>query len=261
MFTGIVEELGAVAAISPTRSAPGADGSPVAAGGSGAGGSGAGGSGAGGSGAGGSGVIRMVFHARTVTEAARVGDSIAVNGCCLTVVDLGPGWFAADAVAETLGRSNLGQLSSGDPVNLERPVRVGGRLGGHLVQGHVDGVGRISRAAPELEVEAPESVLRYAVEKGSVTVDGVSLTVVAVTGGRLEVAVIPHTLAITTLGRKTTGDTVNLEADVIAKYTERLLRGGADSPYRGLALSGEPTRPTGPSAGSSERPLQCPPAT
>jgi riboflavin synthase len=203
MFTGIVEELGSFAASEPPSGS-------VALG------------------------SRLTFRAETVIEGTRIGDSIAVNGCCLTVVALGPGWWAADAVPETLGRTSLGSLEPGDPVNLERPVSVGSRLGGHLVQGHVDGVGRVTRSGPDLQVAAPDSVRRYLVEKGSVTVDGVSLTVVAVAGEGFGVAVIPHTLEVTTLGRKSVGDPVNLEADVIAKYAERLLLGGAQSPYSEL---------------------------
>lgn len=196
MFTGIVEELGAVSAVDTTG-----DGA------------------------------RLVISASVVTKGARIGDSIAVNGCCLTVVDQGPGWWAADAVAETLARTNLGALEPGDPVNLERPVAIGDRLGGHLVQGHVDGVGTIANPAPDLQISAGPEILAYVVEKGSVTVDGISLTVVSVLPDGFTVAVIPHTMAVTTLGSKGPGATVNLEADVIAKYTERLLRGGADSPY------------------------------
>jgi riboflavin synthase len=196
MFTGIVEELGAVSAVEPA-----------------------------GEGA------RLVISAKVVTQGTRIGDSIAVNGCCLTAVDLGPGWWAADAVAETLARTNLGSLRAGNPVNLERPLAVGDRLGGHLVQGHVDGVGRVISPAPELHISAGDGVLAYVVEKGSVTVDGVSLTVVSVSPDGFTVALIPHTMSVTTLGRKVPGDTVNLEADVIAKYAERLLRGGAESPY------------------------------
>jgi riboflavin synthase len=200
MFTGLVEEMGALAS---------ADGS------------------------------RLVFKAATVTEDARVGDSIAVNGCCLTVVDLGPGWWAADVVAETQRRTNLGDLKPGDPVNLERPVRAGARLGGHLVQGHVDAVGTIVSPAPDLEVALDARLTPYVVEKGSITVDGISLTVVSVTGGSFGVAVIPHTLEATTLGRKTTGDRVNLEVDVIAKYAERLLQAGTASPYSVLGATRE----------------------
>ena len=200
MFTGIVEELGRL--ISSDRSDDRA---------------------------------RLVFGAGLALDGTGIGDSISVNGCCLTVVDMGPGWWAADAVAETLTRTSLGALSPGDEVNLERSLALGDRLGGHLVQGHVDGVGRVVRPAPDLLVAAPEAVRRYLVEKGSVTVDGVSLTVVAVTDDGFSVAVIPHTMAVTTLGRRTAGQLVNLEADVIAKYAESLLRGGLASPYLSLA--------------------------
>jgi riboflavin synthase len=200
MFTGIVEEMGVVRESGPSASAPGA--------------------------------ARLVFDATVVTEGTSIGDSISVNGCCLTVVDIGPGWWAADAVAETLSRTNLGSLSVGDPVNLERAVSLNTRLGGHLVQGHVDGVGQVVSAAPALVVTAPPAVRRYLVEKGSVTVDGISLTVVSVTDTAFSVAVIPHTMAVTTLGRRQAGDPVNLEADVMAKYAEQLLAAGASSPYR-----------------------------
>jgi riboflavin synthase len=176
-------------------------------------------------------MTRFVFDAPVVSDGARVGDSIAVNGACLTVVEVGPGWWAADAVAETLARTNLGALAPGDPVNLERPMRPDGRLGGHLVQGHVDGVGRVVAPAPDLVVRFPAALGRYLVAKGSVTVDGCSLTVVDVTSDTFSVAVIPHTAAVTTLGAKSAGAAVNLEADVIAKYVERLLGAGAASPY------------------------------
>jgi riboflavin synthase len=166
---------------------------------------------------------RLVFAASVVIEDARVGDSIAVNGCCLTVVDLGPGWWEADAVDETLSRTNLGQLSPGDPVNLERPVRLMDRLGGHLVQGHVDAVGEVVEAAPNLRIRVPDDLLRYLIEKGSVTVDGCSLTVVETLEDGFRVAVIPHTAEATTLGRRIPGDRVNLEVDMVAKYVERLL--------------------------------------
>src|SRR5919204_3219866 len=171
MFTGIVEELGAVRAV--VRNATGA---------------------------------RLEIAASRVLEDAEIGASIAVNGCCLTVVGLGPGWWAADAVEESLRRTCLGALRPGDRVNLERPVRLADRLGGHLVQGHVDGVGMILARAPAgdgstmVRVQAPDYLLRYVVEKGSIAVDGVSLTVVGVEPGVFSVALIPHTLAATTLG-------------------------------------------------------------
>jgi riboflavin synthase len=184
MFTGLIEELGSLS----TR-----DGS------------------------------RFTFAASLVVDGATVGDSIAVSGCCLTVVDLGPGWWAADVVAETLARTTLGALRPGEPVNLERPLRLSDRLGGHLVQGHVDAVGEVVSGAPELSVRAPST--RYVVEKGSVAVDGVSLTVVSVDDDGFGVAVIPHTAAVTTLGARRPGDGVNVEFDLLAKYVERLLPG------------------------------------
>jgi riboflavin synthase len=166
---------------------------------------------------------RFVFEASVVTEDTKVGDSIAVNGCCLTVVDVGAGWWAADAVDETLARTVLGDLVPGDRVNLERPVRLTDRLGGHLVQGHVDAVGVIVTPAPELQIRMPADLLRYVVEKGSITVDGCSLTVVAPLDDGFTVAVIPHTAEVTTLGIKGAGARVNLEVDMVAKYVERLL--------------------------------------
>lgn len=183
MFTGIVEELGTVESIDGAR-------------------------------------IRI--HASLVLEDAKVGDSTAVNGCCLTVVGLGPGWWEADVSDETFARTNLGDLRPGSPVNLERPVRLSDRLGGHIVQGHVDGVGEIVDPAPGLRVRMPSELLRYIVEKGSVTVDGISLTVVDVLDDGFTVALIPHTTAVTTLGSKGRGDRVNLEVDMLAKYVERL---------------------------------------
>ena len=166
---------------------------------------------------------RFTIESKVVLEGTAIGDSIAVNGCCLTVVEVGDGWWAADAVDETLSRTNLGVLAPGDPVNLERPVRLADRLGGHLVQGHVDGVGTVVRAAPDLEVEVDADLHRYIVEKGSVTVDGCSLTVVRPTDAGFTVAVIPHTAEVTTLGFRRPGDRVNVEVDVVAKYVERLL--------------------------------------
>lgn len=195
MFTGIVEELGHVASRHADPSG-----------------------------------CRFRFAASVVLEDVSEGASIAVNGVCLTVVawDVADGWWEADAVEETLARSTLGSLAPGDPVNLERPVRLADRLGGHLVQGHVDGVGTVSSPAPDLRVRVPGGLARYIVEKGSITVDGVSLTVVDVGkdgdgADEFSVAVIPHTSAVTTLGRRHPGDEVNLEVDVTAKYVERLL--------------------------------------
>jgi riboflavin synthase len=199
MFTGIVEELGRVRAVTH------ADGG-----------------------------ARLEIDCTEVIGDASIGDSIAVNGCCLTVVELGDGWWAADAQIETLDRTTLGALATGDPVNLERPMRLGDRLGGHLVLGHVDGVGEVVQVEPQADgstrvtVRAPRELARYLVEKGSVTVDGVSLTITTVEDAEFGVAqfgvgLIPHTLAVTTLGVRNAGDRVNLEADMIAKHVERLL--------------------------------------
>jgi riboflavin synthase len=186
MFTGIVEELGTVLA---------RDGA------------------------------RLRLGATTVLDDVAMGASIAVNGCCLTVVAWGEDWWEADVSDETFSRTSLGSLHTGDPVNLERPVRLEDRLGGHLVQGHVDSVGEVVAPAPDLQVRMPAHLTRYVVEKGSITVDGVSLTVVDALEDGFTVAVIPHTAEVTTLGRRSPGDHVNLEVDVMAKYAERLLAG------------------------------------
>ena len=176
---------------------------------------------------------RVEINAFTVLDDVVSGASIAVNGCCLTVVDFDvvAGRWSADAVRETLDRTNIGDLRRGDAVNLERPVRLNDRLGGHLVQGHVDATGTIVAknmepdGSMELRVDAPSDVLRYVVEKGSITVDGVSLTVVDAMDSQFSIAVIPHTQLVTTLGLKPIGARVNLEIDVVAKYVERLLPG------------------------------------
>lgn len=168
---------------------------------------------------------RLRVNARTVLGDAKVGDSIAVNGCCLTVVefDADAGWWDADVTQESFDRTSLGDLVAGSPVNLERPVRLMDRLGGHLVQGHVDAVGEIIDAAPDLRVQVDHAVTRYIVEKGSITVDGISLTVVAALEDGFTVAIIPHTEAVTTLASKGPGDRVNIEVDVTAKYIEKLI--------------------------------------
>ena len=166
---------------------------------------------------------RYRFAAQTVTQETKIDDSISVNGCCLTVVALGDGWWEADVVSETLSRTSLGRLQPGDPVNLERAVRSSDRLGEHMVQGHVDGVGTVLEPGPDFRIEIPENLERYFVEKGSVTVDGVSLTCFNITAQAFSVALIPHTLEVTTLGTYVEGDIVNIEVDVIAKYVERLL--------------------------------------
>jgi riboflavin synthase len=166
---------------------------------------------------------RVRISAATVLDGLSLGDSIAVNGCCVTAVAAGEGWWEADLTDETFARTNLGALAPGDPVHLERAVRLADRLGGHMVQGHVDAVGEIVEPAPGLRVRMPADLLRYVAPKGSITVDGVSLTVVDVTADGFTVAVIPHTADVTTLGRLRPGDRVNLEVDVIAKYVERLV--------------------------------------
>lgn len=197
MFTGIVEELGEVTAVENLGDSS-----------------------------------RFRLRGPVVTEGAKHGDSIAVNGVCLTVVDFGDGEFTADVMAETLNRSSLGALEAGSRVNLERPMAVGDRLGGHIVQGHVDGSGTILERKPSenweiIKISLPADLTRYVVEKGSITVDGVSLTVVDAGPDYFTISLIPTTLALTTLGIKQTGDPVNLEVDVIAKYVERLLGTGS----------------------------------
>lgn len=174
---------------------------------------------------------RIVLTAKRVLEGMVLGDSIAVNGVCLTVTSFSDDAFSADAVPETMRRTNLGQLHPGDPVNLERALRVGDRLGGHMVAGHVDGTGQLRARASEsnaivLTVSAPTPLMRYIADKGSICVDGVSLTVMDVTADVFRVSVIPHTGVSTTLLQSRVGTPFNLECDVIAKYVERLLLGG-----------------------------------
>jgi riboflavin synthase len=194
MFTGIVEELGRVHAVVPNE-----------------------------------GGARIEINAKLVVDDARVGDSIACNGCCLTVVECSPERFAADAVIETLARTNLGDLAARDAVNLERPLRLSDRLGGHLVQGHVDATGTVAARTPNADGSttvrfvAPPDVQRYVVHKGAITIDGISLTIAQRHDDGFDVAVIPHTLAVTTLGSADVGTRVNLEVDLIAKYVERLV--------------------------------------
>ena len=205
MFTGIVEELGAVESLEGPR---------------------------------------LRLRATTVRGDVSRGATIAVNGCCLTVVAWGDDWWEADVSDETFARTSLSGVAPGDRVNLERPVRLEDRLGGHLVQGHVDGVGEIVAEVPDLQVRVPAPLMRYIVEKGSITVDGVSLTVVDVLDDGFTVAVIPHTSEVTTLGRRRVGDAVNLEVDVMAKYAERLMAGilagqGAASDAATIAGTGD----------------------
>ena len=171
---------------------------------------------------------RFTLRGPVVTGDARHGDSIAVNGVCLTVVAVTGDTFTADVMAETLDRSSLGALRAGSPVNLERAATLATRLGGHLVQGHVDGTGRILARVPDehweiVHVGLPAELARYVVEKGSITVDGVSLTVVSVGTDEFAVSLIPTTLGLTTLGKKDVGDPVNLEVDIVAKYVEKLV--------------------------------------
>ena len=193
MFTGIIEEVGKIAAIEDT------------------------------------GDFRTLrVNAGTILDGIATGASIAVNGVCLTVRTFNPGSFTADLSRETLERTSLNTLRSGTTVNLERPMRADGRFGGHMVQGHVDGVGRIRSFNRDgdnwnLQVEFPEKAARYIVEKGSIAIDGISLTVAAIEPPVLEVAIIPHTFENTNLRHAGAGDTVNLEFDIIAKYVERMM--------------------------------------
>jgi len=167
---------------------------------------------------------RLRIAATTVLEGSEMGASIAVNGCCLTLVATdSSSWWEADVSAETYSRTNLGSLSPGDPVNLERPMALGERLGGHLVLGHVDAVGTVVASAPDLVVRIPKDLMHLIVEKGSVTVDGISLTAFDLTTDTFRVAVIPHTMQVTTLGVRKPGDQVNIEMDVLAKHVERLV--------------------------------------
>jgi len=196
MFTGIVEELGTVEAVEHQGDA-----------------------------------LRLTVRAATVLSDAGLGDSISVNGCCLTVAERTDGTWTADVMQETLDRTSLTGVAPGDRVNLERAVTVDKRLGGHIVQGHVDGVGTVVGRTPSehwevVEIALPDGLGRYLVEKGSITVDGVSLTVVDAGDASFTVSLIPETLARTTLGFRAPGDRVNLEADVIAKHVEKLLASG-----------------------------------
>jgi riboflavin synthase len=196
MFTGIVEELGEVVSLDSLTDS-----------------------------------VRLTVRGPVVSDDVALGDSIAVNGCCLTVAEQVPGGFTADVMAESLDKTSLGELGPGSPVNLERAVVAHARLGGHIVQGHVDGTGMILSRSPSehwdvVTISLPPSLARYVASKGSIAVDGVSLTVSALTDGdepTFSVSLIPTTLARTTLGHKVPGQRVNLEVDVIAKYVERLL--------------------------------------
>jgi len=168
---------------------------------------------------------RYRFAASAVLHGAVLGDSIAVNGTCLTLVDQDDESWVADVSDETAARTNLGTLAPGDRVNFERPVRMQDRLGGHVVLGHVDAVGEVVAPAPDLRVKVPAALMRYCVEKGSIAVDGISLTIFDLDDESFRVAVIPHTAAVTTLGAKGPGAPVNIEVDVMAKHVEKLLQG------------------------------------
>jgi riboflavin synthase len=167
---------------------------------------------------------RLRINSTTVLEGSDLGASIAVNGCCLTVVATdGSSYWDADVSEETYSRTNLGSLQTGDVVNLERPMALGERLGGHMVLGHVDAVGHVVSPAPDLVIRIPRDLMHLIVEKGSITVDGISLTVFDLSADTFRVAVIPHTTAVTTLGVRKVGDAVNIEMDVLAKHVQRLV--------------------------------------
>ncbi|MFD2168847.1 riboflavin synthase [Tumebacillus lipolyticus] len=199
MFTGLIEEVGTIQAIRTTGKA-----------------------------------VHLKIKALAILEDVALGDSIAVNGICLTVTEYDGGSFTVDVVPETMRRTSLAGLSSGSPVNLERAMQMGKRFGGHIVSGHIDGIGRIVEVVDEdiakvVRIQAPAEVLRYLVEKGSITIDGVSLTVMDVERDSFRVSVIPHTWQVTVLRHRRAGSIVNLECDVIGKYVERLLQPYAPS--------------------------------
>lgn len=199
---------------------------------------------------------RLEIASSRVAPLLAVGDSVSTQGACLTCVEKGDGTFAADLSRETLERTTLGRLKPGDPVNLEPALRLCDRLGGHLVTGHVDGVGRVEAVETVgdgrvVTFSAPPHVMRYVIEKGSIAVDGVSLTVARVISGGFKVALIPHTLQVTTLGRLRPGDPVNLEADLIGKYVEKLLGAGERQDlWSALVRSGYVDMPAGGSEGA-----------
>ena len=180
------------------------------------------------------------IQAEKVLEGTVTGDSIAVNGVCLTVTEMGSGWFQADVMNETLARSSLGSLKPGDPVNLERAMAAGGRFGGNIVSGHIDGTGTVTDIKNDgiavwYTITADPQILRYIVEKGSVALDGISLTVAKVTAESFSVSVIPHTAEVTTLSKRKTGDKINIENDIIGKYVEKLMK-PAESSSGGLSM-------------------------
>ena len=194
LFTGIIEEVGKVRSITPTGSGS-----------------------------------HLTFFASAVLSDIELGASIAVNGCCLTAVDFSDEWWAADAVSETMNRTDLGQLKDGDPVNLERPLQSSGRFGGHIVQGHIDGTTTVERIDPQdddsyrFAFALKTEWEKYVCFKGSVAIDGISLTVASVLEDQFEIAVIPHTWSSTNLSNLSEGDLVNIEVDILAKYVERQL--------------------------------------
>lgn len=205
MFTGIIEEVGTVKAVQHSGS---------------------------------NSFIRI--EAKKILEDIHLGDSIAVNGVCLTVTHFDSTTFQADVMNETLSRSSLGSLRNGSPVNLERAMAAGGRFGGHIVSGHIDGTGTVSDIRNDgiavwYTVSAKPEILRYIVEKGSIAIDGISLTVAKVTDNSFSVSIIPHTASVTILGTKKIGDIVNLENDIVGKYVEKLMK-PADSPQSGLNM-------------------------
>lgn len=206
MFTGIVEELGTVRRVLPGARAG-----------------------------------KIVIGAHKVLEDVHIGDSIAVNGVCLTVVSASADEFTADVMPETLRKSGLGTLKAGDPVDLERAMAANGRFGGHIVSGHIDGVGRIVETRPEenaviVTISAPPEILAIIVEKGSIAIDGISLTVASLSRTTFSVSLIPHTAAQTVLLKKHAGDVVNLENDIVGKYVQKLLSGTTGSQPSGLTL-------------------------
>ena len=199
MFTGIIEEIGSVASVEPSENGAGA---------------------------------RIKIRAQKILQGTKAGDSIAVNGVCLTATSLGADFFTADVMVETLRRSNLGSLAVGSKVNLERAMAADGRFGGHIVSGHIDGTGTISETEREgnavwVYVSAPKEILDLIVQKGSIAIDGISLTVAKLEAARFAVSIIPHTGEETTLLSKKVGDKVNLENDIVGKYVQRLLSGGS----------------------------------
>jgi riboflavin synthase len=220
MFTGIVEELGTVAAIDDLTDA-----------------------------------IRLSITARTVLEGTGLGDSISVNGCCLTVVSIEGATWTADVMKESLDKTSMGTVHVGDRVNLERAVTAEKRLGGHIVQGHVDGVGHVVRREPSehwevVEVAMPPGIAKYLVDKGSITVDGVSLTVVEAGPTSFTISLIPETLARTTLAHRAPGDQVNLEVDILAKHVEKLLEARLAATVPATASAAAPAAATTEGAAS-----------